>query len=129
MLSLVLALFLSPQTQAAPLQWTLDCKWEVRAPQPVGSPRISVVKTAVKGGDGKWDAKYTIVVRPMNPTVKPLVYKLEESSGDEDYMEYSVAPRDESAVVQGAAIHNKFKWATVADQDGSHSWKCGELSE
>jgi hypothetical protein len=127
MFSLVIAsLLLSPQqAESRTLQWSLDCNFLLAGPPPVGAPRVQVTKSAFKNRNGKWDARYAIVVRPINPTVKPKVYELEHAgSGDEDYNEFKLAKADERAIVQGAYIQNQFRWVTVIDREGYGAWQC-----
>ncbi len=125
MLPVILASLLASPTiaDARPLQWTLDCKWDMSSPQPIGAPRFQVQKTAFKNRSGKWDSKYAIIVRPLNPMAEPITLELKTAgSGDEDYNEYNVVAQN--APVQGAYIQNKFEWATVVDNEGYGSYRC-----
>lgn len=124
MLPLILATLLTaPAAEARPLQFTLDCRWNLDGTAPIGSPRFQVLKTAFKGRDGKWDAKYAIVMRPLRPGAEPRTLQLEHAgSGDEDYNEFNVVGRD--APVKGAYIQNQFKWATIVDNEGTGAYRC-----
>lgn len=124
MLSLLLAsLIASPAAEARSLQFTLDCKWDLQRPQPIGGPRLQVVKTAFQKRNGKWDYKYTIVARPLNPNAEPRSFDLVPAgSGDEDYNEFKVKARN--APVQGAYIQNAFKWASIVDNEGYGAYRC-----
>lgn len=124
MLSLILAsLIAAPSAEARPLQWTLNCKWDLSGTPPLGGPRFQVVKTAFKGRDGKWDAKYAIVARPLRPGAEPRTFELEHAgSGDEDYNEFDL--KDKNGPVKGAYIQNQFKWATIVDNEGTGAYRC-----
>ncbi len=126
MLALILASLLpSPSAEARSLQWTYNCEWTVTAPITPGVSRVQVVKRAYKNRGGKWESKFSVVVHPKSSDSRPRIYTLENSGdGDEDYMNYKLAVRDDRAPVQGATIQNQLKWIKVLDEDGSGSWDC-----
>ncbi|MBX9769245.1 MAG: hypothetical protein K2X47_18355 [Bdellovibrionales bacterium] len=129
---LVVAFFLSPVLSSAQdLRFRMDCGIALKTSnKPVkNAPFLRVIKTPIKGADGKWTQKYTLEeTNTSTGAVKSFAIE-SAGSGDEDYNEFYVKG---SQYVKSAVIQNNFRWASLSTiQDGQNecepskaSYKC-----
>ncbi len=105
----ILTVIITSQAQA--LEFSLDCKDHDDKALP-----LKVVKVPKKSASGKWENFFFVEALVSGQLVRaPLEHA---GSGDEDYNEFRTTANTQKVRVQGAAIQNRFKWASLTNLDG-----------
>lgn len=129
---LVVSLSLSYSAMGAPLRWSLPCSIERNVKIPAHVARYQVTKIAFPNPKptvgNKWSHRYVVEVFFKSSPTKAYAYPLvPDNNGDEDYNDYrltATGPQMRTINVQGAAIQNAFRWATLINVDGSGFASC-----